>query len=177
MKTKMLLLTLFVGVLLIAASDGAYEPSPLHAPEDCDMALGQPMVLENYQNSVVSYKKQLCAAAGTGVVTFTEWLDGVTPVSSPATPQEIVRWNNHVLESNNATELADSANRLAAEVEPGKKAVEILREWSTQAMVINASWDSLTENQKDDRVKELFRRNAIFWDKYADDLVTRGLGQ
>lgn len=74
-------------------------------------------------------------------------------------------------------ETQTARGNLSAEVEPGKKAVEILREWSTQAMAINASWDSLTANQKDDRVKELFRRNAIFWDKYADDLVTRGLGQ
>ena len=90
-----------------------------------------------------------------------------------ATVQEIGIYQDHV----KLTAIFTSQTNLSADVESGKKAVEILREWSTQAMAINASWDSLTDAQKDARMKELFRRNAIFWDKYADDLVTRGLGQ
>lgn len=171
MKIKMVIMTAAIALVSIAATN---SPSPLVAVQDCEPGTENNALRYKSQfEGVETYRKQVCQQAGTLALTFTDWVNGVLSTNRPANAQEITLWE----EKQQFLAEQEAEANLSAEVESGKKAVEILREWSTQAMAIHESWPSLTPAQKDDRVRELFRRVAIEWDKTADDMESRGVGQ
>ena len=165
--------TKLFGIFLISLLViGSSNNTPHVAPEDCDINV--PSVTgEKSSSGVVVYRWQVCAQLGTSTLIFIEWFGNNSAQVRNATSIEIFRYNERVSELS----ILQAETNLDAEIEIGKKAVEILREWSVQAMNIHDTWDSKTEPQKDALVKELFRRMSIIWDKQADDFVTRGLGQ
>lgn len=159
---------MIAAVLSVGAFTGGINLSPVAAPEDCNNSLGEPLVNGDFTASVLTYQEQLCVSLGSGVVTYTEWADGITPTSRPATAVETDVWNKHVAELIAAAELKTALASLAADVEPGKKLVEILREWSVQGLQAYDEWPTKTAAQKDAANRLDIRRTALLFGKVAD---------
>ena len=174
MKIKIAILTVLVASLTIG---GGYNPAPVYAPEDCDLSLGTPMVKGNYQNSVRSYQEQLCAAAGTGIITYTEWIDGITPTSRAADASEVEYWDSYVEVTDDQDEVSNAYTSLASEVENGKKIVELLNEWSVTYDGYYDQWPTLSAAQKDNASREHLRHFSVLLSKLADLYVVSDHGR
>ena len=166
-----------LAMLTLATVAAANHPAQLQAPEDCDLIAGQPLVNKQWENSTLVYREQLCAAVGTGIVTYTEWSDGVTPASRTATVDEIAIWDNHVAEAIVGAELEAAEISLAADVDTGQKWVPKLREWQADAQNTYDQWPGMSDAAKDNATREMVRRLGLTWGGLADLLTVLDTGR
>ena len=162
---KLIIVTL-LALVALSAVGATNRPSPTNAAEDCDPAEHIHNV-PHYLDGVVEYRKQICTQLATGVVTMTIWADGVTPVSTTATPAELAKY----LGLTQVAAMEESEQRLNADVDTGQKWVSKLRDWERDAQNYYNQWPTMSDAGKDAVTREMVRRLGLTWGGLADVLT------